>query len=302
MTAAEKAGFRHAFSSDHLQPWQANQAHSGFTWSWLGSAMALTEKMSFSAITVPCGWRYHPVVLAQAIASLGQMFPGRLPWIALGSGEAINEFPVTGEWPSKRERNALLKQGAQIIRDLLAGETVNSNAPIRCQDAKIWSRPEGGATQLVAAATSAATAEWAGSWADGLLTIGEPEVLKRIVEAFRRGGGDGKPIHLKLDLSWARSYDEAVANAHTQWRFAAVGGDAGWDLRRPTDFEQATRFVRPEDMSSIVLISDSLDWFEERMTELGQLGLSSIDIHNVGRNQLEFIDAFVPVVARLARP
>lgn len=298
--AAEDAGFQCAFSSDHLQPWLTQQGQSGFTWSWLGSALALTNEMKFSAITVPCGWRYHPVVLAHAIATLGQMFPGRLPWIALGSGEAINEFPVSGEWPAKLDRNALLKEGAEIIRALLAGETVTANGPISCRDARIWSRPETGTTRLMAAATSEATAEWAGSWADGLLTIGDPEKVKRIGEAFRRGGGEGKPIHLKLDLSWAASYQQAVENAHLEWRFAAIGGEAAWDLRKPGDFEQAARFVRPEDMTAIVRISDSVAWFEDRLGELEQLGLASVDLHNVGRNQLDFIEAFAPLLSRQA--
>jgi alkanesulfonate monooxygenase SsuD/methylene tetrahydromethanopterin reductase-like flavin-dependent oxidoreductase (luciferase family) len=86
--------------------------------------MAVTERLRFGLITVPGGWRYHPVILAQAVATLGEMFPGRLPWIALGSGEAINEAVTGGAWPEKAERNARLREGAEIMRALLAGETV----------------------------------------------------------------------------------------------------------------------------------------------------------------------------------
>lgn len=77
----------------HLQSWSPSQGHSGFTWSWLGAALQATERLTFGAITVPGGWRYHPVTLAQAVAALGEMYPGRLPWIALGSGQA-NETPT----------------------------------------------------------------------------------------------------------------------------------------------------------------------------------------------------------------
>src|SRR5690349_25020599 len=76
---AENAGFDAIFSSDHLQPWAPQQGASGFTWAWLGAAMQATKRCSFGAITVPGGWRYQPVVLAQAIATLGLMFPNRLP-------------------------------------------------------------------------------------------------------------------------------------------------------------------------------------------------------------------------------
>ena len=82
---AKAAGFDGAFSSDHHHPWAEAQGQSGFTWSWLGAAMARTRRLSFGAISVPGGWRYNPAILAQAVATLGQMFPGRLPWIALGT-------------------------------------------------------------------------------------------------------------------------------------------------------------------------------------------------------------------------
>lgn len=86
---AEAVGFDAAFSSDHLQLWAAAQGHSGFAWSWLGAALQATGRLTFGAITVPGGWRYQPVVLAQAVATLAEMFPDRVPWIALGSGEAV---------------------------------------------------------------------------------------------------------------------------------------------------------------------------------------------------------------------
>src|SRR5687767_11537367 len=122
--AAEQSGFDAAFSSDHLQPWGAIQGHSANLWSWLGAAMQATSRLQFGAITVPGGWRYHPVVTAHALGTLTQMYPDRLPWIALGSGEAINERTVGLGWPDKDERDARLAEAASIIRRLLAGETV----------------------------------------------------------------------------------------------------------------------------------------------------------------------------------
>ena len=191
VTLAEAAGFDGAFSSDHLNPWSPSQGQSGFAWSWLGAALAITNRMSFGVITVPGGWRYHPVVLAQAIATLGQMFPGRLPWVALGSGQALNEHVVTEHWPEKPERHMRLGEGAAIITSLLQGETVNHDAALTARDAKIWSRPDA-PTRLVGAATSEATAYWLGGWAQGLLTVGtDPARLGAIIKAFRSGGGAG---------------------------------------------------------------------------------------------------------------
>jgi probable non-F420 flavinoid oxidoreductase len=289
---AEAAGFDAAFSSDHLQPWGPAQGHSGFTWSWAGAAMAATERLRFGLITVPGGWRYHPVVLAQAVATLGEMFPGRLPWIALGSGEAINEAVTGGPWPEKAERNARLREGAEIMRALLAGETVTQRGRLTAIGARIWSLPQT-PTRLVGAATSEATAEWLGGWADGLLTAGtEPAKLKRVVEAFRRGGGEGKPVHLKLDLSWANAEEEALRQAHEGWRYNVLGGDLNWELRTPAQFEAATRFVRPEDLRETVHVSADLGRHAALLAECAAIGFESMDLHQVGGDQRAFIEAF----------
>jgi coenzyme F420-dependent glucose-6-phosphate dehydrogenase len=290
--AAEAAGFAGGFSSDHLQPWGAVQGQSGFAWSWLGAALQATRKLTFSWITVPGGWRYQPVVLAQAIATLSQMYAGRVPWVALGSGQAINERAVGQGWPAKSERNARLLEGAQVIRRLLAGETVSHRGGVTALDAKIWSLPQE-VPRLVAAAISEETAEWLGSWADGMLTAGhDPDKLAKVVAAFRRGGGRGKPIHLKLGLSWAREAAAALRQAHEQWRFNVLGGDVSWELARPADFEHATRFVRPEDMHEHLFISHDPDAHVARLRALADVGFETIVLHNVGRNQVEFIQTF----------
>lgn len=289
---AEAAGFDGAFSSDHLQPWGAAQGHSGFAWSWIGAALQATQKITFGLITVPGGWRYQPVVLAQAIATLAQMYEGRLPWIAFGSGQAINERSVGTDWPGKCERNQRLFEGAQIIKRLLAGETVTHQGSVSALNAKIWSRPRQ-VPKLVGAAVTEETAAWLGEWADGLLTAGhDPEKLAKVVTAFRRAGGRNKPIYLKLGLSWAAGAAEAQRQAHDQWRFNVLSGDVSWELARPGDFEQATRFVRPEDMHESLFISHEPAAHIERLSTLADLGFDTIVLHNVGRNQSEFIDTF----------
>jgi probable non-F420 flavinoid oxidoreductase len=289
---AEAAGFDGAFSSDHLQPWSRDQGHSGFAWSWLGAALQATRKLTFNLITVPGGWRYQPVVLAQAIATLAQMYEGRLPWVALGSGQAINERAVGHGWPGKQERNSRLFAGASIIKRLLAGETVTEDGLVRALDAKVWSLPRQ-VPRLVGAAVSEETAAWLGSWADGLLTAGhDPGQLAKVVAAFRRNGGAGKPVHLKFGLSWAKNADDALREAHEQWRANSLGGDVSWELARPEDFERATRFVRPEDMHEHVFIANEPAAHVERLQALCELGFATIVLHNVGRNQREFIETF----------
>src|SRR5215207_266076 len=102
---AEQAGFDGGMSSDHFSPWSARQGESGFAWSFLGAALATTS-LPFGVVNAP-GQRYHPAIVAQAAATLTEMFPGRL-WVALGSGENSNEHITGSAWPSKDERNARL--------------------------------------------------------------------------------------------------------------------------------------------------------------------------------------------------
>ena len=106
---AEEVGFDAAMCSDHFAPWSARQGHSGFAWSWLGAAMATTS-LPFGIVYAP-GQRYHPAIVAQASATLAAMFPGRF-WMALGTGEAVNEHITGDRWPTKPER----KRGSRVRR------------------------------------------------------------------------------------------------------------------------------------------------------------------------------------------
>jgi len=286
---AEHAGFDCAMSSDHFHPWSERQAQSGFAWSWIGAALEGT-RFGIGIISAP-GYRYHPAVIAQGAATLSQMYPGRL-WLALGSGEAINEAITGLPWPDKQERNARLGECAKIIRALFAGETVTHRGRVTTVEAKLYSRPQI-PPLLLGAAVTAATAEWVGSWADGLITTsGPPEELRKKIDAFRRGGGEGKPLYLQVALSWARTEEEAEREALHQWGSVTVGGEAAWDLRRPKDFDAATRFVRGEDVRKSVLVSADLQQHQAWLAEYAAMGFAEIHLHQVPRNQKEFIETF----------
>lgn len=287
--AAEKAGFERAMCSDHLMPWSARQGHSGFAWSWLGAAMAATS-MPFGVVNAP-GWRYHPVIIAQAAATLQQMFPDRF-WIALGSGEALNEH-ITGEpWPPKTERNERLLETATIMRRLWAGETVTHHGHIHAVNARLYSLPER-PPRIIGAAMTAPTAEWMGGWADGLITVASsPEKLKPILDAFRRGGGENKPIIAQAKISWARTDEEAVAGAMEQWNTNVFPSSVASDLAMPEDFEELARKVTPEQIREHVRVSTDMRKHLEWIRRDFELGVNELYVHNVNLDQRRFIDVF----------
>ena len=292
LTAAERAeaaGFDAAMSSDHFSPWSVRQGESGFAWSWLGAAMARTT-LPFGIVNAP-GQRYHPAIVAQAMATLAEMFPDRL-WIALGTGEASNEHITGGGWPDKSVRTRRLGECVEVMRALLAGDEVTHHGLVTVDRARLWTRPSA-PPPLIGAAVSEATAAWVGTWADGLATVGQPpDVLRRVLAAFREHGGDGKPAYLQVHVSWAETDEEAAAIAHDQWRTNVFDPPLSWDLELVEHFDQAATFVRPEDVCRKVLVSSDPVWHLDHLTELVDVGFDGIWLHHVGREQLAFIDVF----------
>jgi probable non-F420 flavinoid oxidoreductase len=302
VVAAEAAGFQAAMCSDHFAPWSPRQGHSGFAWAWLGAALQATG-LSLGVVNAP-GQRYHPAIVAQAAATLSEMFPGRF-WLALGSGEASNEHITGDRWPPKAERRARLGEAAEVIRALLAGETVTHHGLVRVDRARLWTLPER-PPMLVGAAISPETAAWAGGWADGLVTLNQPpDRLRAVIDAFRDGGGDGKPLFLQVHLSWAVDEEAALAVAHDQWASNVFDPVLAMELVLPEQFEAAARHVTPEDVRSAVLVSADLGQHTAWLAEYAELGFDRIYLHEVGQleHQLPFIDAFgSKVVPALAGP
>ncbi len=289
VSLAQEAGFQAAKCSDHFRPWGSQQGHSGFAWSWLGAALARTA-FPVGSISAP-GYRYHPAIIAQGAATLAEMFPGRF-WLALGSGQRLNEDIMGVAWPEKSERNERLRECAEIIRRLLAGERVSHYGRVTVVDAEIYSRPDT-PPPLFGAAVTEASAEFHGGWADGLLTVsGEPEEVRKVVDAFRRGGGEGKRLVMQVGLGWAPTEEEAVQGAWEQWRTNVLGGEVNWELRTPEQFETATKHVRPEDVTESILVSSSLDQHVEWIGRYVEMGFEEIYLHNVGANQQAFLEAF----------
>lgn len=288
---AAEAGFQSAMCSDHFHPWGEDQGQSGFAWSWLGAALEATT-LPFGIVTVPGGWRYHPAIIAQAAATLAEMYPGRF-WIAPGSGELLNEHIVGERWPHKAERNQRLREAVEIMRRLWAGEMVTHEGLLRVEEARLYSLPAE-PPQIVGAALTPETAEWMGGWADGLITVtAEPEAMRAIIDAFRRSGGEGKPLYLQAQLSFAQTDEEALHAAWEQWCTATFPSSVLAELRTPAQFDAAGRSVTPDEVRRKVRVSadpeQHLRWLEADL----RLGFEEINLHNVCREEQErFIDVF----------
>jgi coenzyme F420-dependent glucose-6-phosphate dehydrogenase len=286
---AERAGFAAGMCSDHFHPWSEKQGESGFAWSWLGAALASTQ-LSFGTVNAP-GQRYHPAIVAQASATLAEMFPGRF-WLAVGTGEALNELITGDRWPSKAERQARLRESVDVIRALWRGETVSHRGLITVEEAKLYTRPQE-PPLLVGAALTPETARWIGGWADGMVTIAqEPDSMRELIDAFRAGGGAAKPMFLQALQVWAPTDDEALSAAHGRWSASLVGSAVLGELRSPQLFDAASNFVKRDDVRDEMRISADLDRHVEWLRGDVELGFERIYIHNPWLDQARFIDAF----------
>lgn len=285
---AEQAGFQAAMCSDHFEPWSERQGHSGFAWSWLGAALA-TTRLRFGVVNAP-GQRYHPAVTAQAAATLGCMFPGRF-WVALGSGEQMNEHITGDPWPPKEQRQHRLEECADIIRRLLDGEELTRTGLVRIDRARLWDIPEL-KPPLIAPAISVETAARSARWADGLVTVNQPhDHLRLMLRQYRDNGGQGKAI-LQVHLSWAPTEDEALAIARDQWRTNVFSPPVPWDLPTAAAFDAVGEHVTDEQVRNSVLISADPGQHSAWLQEYIDLGFDEIYLHHVGQHQEPFIRTF----------
>jgi probable non-F420 flavinoid oxidoreductase len=295
---SEEIGFAAAMCSDHFHPWTTAQGQSGFAWSWLGAAMQATQ-MSFGVVCAP-GQRYHPAIVAQAAATLCDVFPDRF-WMAVGSGEALNESVTGAAWPPKDRRHARLRACVDVMRALWAGETVTCDGLVSVRNAALYSRPAR-PPLLAGAALTPETARWIGGWADALITVSGPrDRMRAIRDAFFAGGGEGKPTWLQVPISFAATDEESRRIACEQWRQAALTPVQLADLDSPQAFDEATRLASDEAILRAVRASCDVERQLAWLHDDAQLGYTRVYVHNVNPNQQRFFEGFAGRLGAAAR-
>jgi coenzyme F420-dependent glucose-6-phosphate dehydrogenase len=293
---AEAAGFSGVMAADHFQPWTPQQGQASFVWEVLAVAGARTKGDLGPGVTCP-SFRMHPAIVAQAAATLEVMYPGRT-WLGLGSGEALNEHVVAGYWPETPERINRMFEAIEIIRKLFSGKDVKHDGHyFKLETTRLWTMPDVPPPIYIATA-GPVTAKRTGALADGLITVGAPEgklemIFGKFEEGAREAGKDPTtmPKILQLHLSWAETDDRALQNAMTEWPNGGMKFPKA-DIRSPGDFEQMAKLVRPEDFQGRMLISSDLEAHRGEIQKFLDMGFDQIYLHNVGRNQAEWIEAF----------
>jgi coenzyme F420-dependent glucose-6-phosphate dehydrogenase len=297
---AEQHGFTGVMAADHFQPWVPQQGQSAFVWEVLAALGERTTGDFGPGVTAPT-FRWHPAMVAQASATLGAMYPGR-HWLGLGSGEALNEHIVGGYWPEAPERINRMFEAIEIINKLftasIAGKDVKHSGQFyKLESTRLWTMPPV-APEILVATAGPVTAKRAGRHVDGLITVGAPlakieGLFAKFDEGAREAGKDPStmPRVLQLHMSWAETDEIALVNAMTEWPNGGMKFPKG-DIRSPFELEQMAKLVRPEDFEGRLVISSDPDVHRAYIQSFIDLGFDRVYLHNVGRNQKEWIEVF----------
>jgi coenzyme F420-dependent glucose-6-phosphate dehydrogenase len=295
---AERAGLEIVAVSDHFQPWRHSGGHSPAALPWLAAAGQRTERALLGTSVLTPTLRYHPSVVAQAFATLGCLTPGRV-FLGVGTGEAMNETPVTGgEFPGRKERRLRLAEAIELIRLLWTEERVDFGGRFySTQKATIYDRPDE-PVPLYVAASGPLAAKLAGRVGDGFIcTSGKDpalyeELLGKVAEgaaeAGREPGGIRRMIEVKV--SYDRDRDRAFEHTHP-WAALALTPEQKEGIDDPIEMERVAD-ANLDQAPSRFICSDDPEEVVERIAGYAELGFDDLVLHAPGADQRRFLEQF----------
>ncbi len=285
--AAEQAGFDAICCSDHLAPWWAPTAETPAScanpWVWLGAAGAATQRPAIGSAVTAIVHRYNPVVVAQQVATLEALYPGRA-FLGVGSGEAMNEIPAGMRWPSVAEQLERTEEALTIITRLLNRETVDFEGSYfrttaACLYLDFERRPP-----VYMSAFGPRAAEIAGRLADGVWTLADPQSAPGVIAAYRRAaeaaGREPGEIILQGMASWAEDDDTALEAAR-EWKGTLVDENYTEAVSDPADIGRSGEQVSDAKFKMMGLISSDPDVHVRKIKAMQQLGATAVVIMNV---------------------
>jgi len=304
---AERHGFELAGVSDHFQPWRHHGGHSPAALPWLGAAGQRTTSMALGTSVLTPTLRYHPSVIAQAFATLGCLTPGRV-FLGVGTGEAMNETPVTGgEFPGRKERRLRLAEAIELIRQLWAEERVDFEGDYyRTRKATIYDRPEQ-PVPIYVAASGPLAAKLAGRVGDGFIcTSGKDpalydELLAKVVEGAEAAGRDPAQIRhmIEIKVSYDRDPERVITNTHP-WAALALKPEQKEGIEDPIEMERVADANLDQAPSRFICSADPEE-VVERIAVYVELGFDELLLHAPGADQSRFLEQFSADVLPLLR-
>jgi coenzyme F420-dependent glucose-6-phosphate dehydrogenase len=297
---AEAVGFDSILVSDHFQPWRHTGGHAPFSFAWLGALGERTSRAIIGTSVVTPTFRYHPATVAQAMGTLGSLFPGRV-LLGVGTGESLNEVPATGmEWPPFKERFHRLREAIELMRRLAREERVSYEGDYyRTARATIYDRPEE-PVPIYVAASGAVAARLAGRVGDGFIcTSGKaPELYREVLlpavaEGLQKAGRApaGFEYMIEMKVSFDADRDRAMEDTR-HWAALALSGEEKMGVDDPLEMERLADALPVERAASRWIVSDDPEEHVERLAETIALGFTHLVFHAPGPDQRRFLDLY----------
>lgn len=299
--AAEAHGMDSVTVSDHFQPWRHEGGHAPFSLAWMAAVGERTSTIRMGTSVMTPTFRYNPAVMAQAMATLGVLYPGRV-MLGVGTGEALNEIATgwQGPWPPFRERFARLREAVDLMRALWTGDRVSfEGAYYRTADASIYDRPDEPIPVYIAAG-GPVVARYAGSAGDGFIcTSGKgmslyTDELLPAVQAGRERVGraiDDLDRMIEIKLSYDTDYQVALENTRF-WAPLALSKEQKHDITDPVEMERAADALPIERIASRWIVGDDPDEIVAEVLEYADAGFTHLVFHAPGQDQRRFLELF----------
>jgi coenzyme F420-dependent glucose-6-phosphate dehydrogenase len=296
---AEQCGFDTAAISDHFQPWRHTGGHAPFSLAWLGAAGQATSRIALGTSVLTPTFRYHPAIVAQAMGTLGVMFPGRI-WLGVGTGESMNEAPLDTDWPDTKERFARLKEAVALIQTLWTSDRVTFEGTYyRTRKATIYDRPDTPIPIYIAAA-GASAARLAGRVADGLIcTSGKgmelysETLLPAMAEGARAADRDPAEVELTVEMKVSFDSDRDRAREDTRnWAALALSPEEKTGIEDAVEMEHLADALSTDRAASRWIVSSDPDEHVERIRPYLDLGFTHLIFHAPGADQRRFLQMY----------
>jgi coenzyme F420-dependent glucose-6-phosphate dehydrogenase len=303
--AAEQHGFESVAVSDHFQPWRHTGGHAPFSLAWMAAVGERTSTIQIGTSVMTPTFRYNPAVIAQAFATMGVLYPGRI-MLGVGTGEALNEiatgFRGAGEqdWPEFKERYARLREAVSLMRALWSEDRVNFEGEYySTHDASIYDRPDGGIPVYIAAG-GPLVAGYAGRAGDGFIcTSGKgmdlytEKLLPAVAAGAEKAGRDAETIDRMIEIKLSYDTDPALALENTRfWAPLSLSKEQKHDITDPAEMERAADELPIETVASRWIVGSDPDETVAKIAEYVDAGFNHLVFHAPGHDQARFLTAF----------
>ncbi|MCU1557174.1 MAG: fgd [Microbacteriaceae bacterium] len=303
--AAEAHGMESVAVSDHFQPWRHEGGHAPFSLAWMAAVGERTTTVQIGTSVMTPTFRYNPAVIAQAFATMGCLYPGRI-MLGVGTGEALNEiatgFRGAGEqdWPEFKERFARLREAVRLMRQLWTEDRVDFDGEYySTHGASIYDRPSSPIPVYIAAG-GPLVARYAGREGDGFIcTSGKgmelytEQLIPAVQDGAEKVGRSPEAIDrmIEIKLSYDTSYETALENTRF-WAPLALSKEQKHDITDPIEMERAADALAIEQIASRWIVGSDPDEVVADIKKYVDAGLNHLVFHAPGHDQRRFLELF----------